>query len=395
MERKTALVLSGGGARAAYQVGVLQAIAEIQAEPQRNPFPIICGTSAGGVNAGVLAVQADHFARAVGRLSEVWRNFRPGHVYRADVPGVVANSLRWLSGLFFGAFIPSGGLSMLDNRPLQKLLEQHLDFASIRRNIERGALDAISVTCSGYTSGQSCSFFEAGPLLQGWNRLQRVGIKCALKVEHLMASTAIPFVFPAYKVNREYFGDGSIRQIAPISPALHLGAERVLVIGTASVRAQAPERTRGDGRPTLAQVAGHVMSSVFLDGLSVDIERIEHINRTISLTLRGDPRDAGLPLRRVDVMVLTPSQAIEGIAQKHVHRLPFAIRALMRLFGAMRRSGGNLASYLLFEQAYCGELMQLGYQDAIARREEITAFLEGKMSPVHVALLPQGGANAA
>nr|WP_207301905.1 patatin-like phospholipase family protein [Rhodocyclus tenuis] len=392
--RKTALVLSGGGARAAYQVGVLQAIAEIQPEPLCNPFPIICGTSAGGVNAGVLAVQADNFSLAVGRLSEVWRNFRPQHVYRADVPGVAANALRWLSGLFFGAFIPSGGLSMLDNRPLQKLLEQHLDFANIRSNIERGALDAIAITCSGYTSGQSCSFFEAGPQVAGWNRLQRVGIKCAISVEHLMASTAIPFIFPAYKVHREYFGDGSIRQIAPVSPALHLGADRVMVIGTASVRAQAPERTRGDGRPTLAQVAGHVMSSIFLDGLSVDIERIEHINRTISLTLRGDPCEAGLPLRRVDVMVLTPSKALEGIAQKHVHRLPFAIRLLMRVFGAMRRSGGNLASYLLFEQVYCRELMQLGYQDAIARREEITAFLEGKMSPVHVALLPHAGANA-
>jgi len=390
---KTALVLSGGGARAAYQVGVLQAIAEIQPEPLRNPFPIICGTSAGGVNAGVLAVQADNFARAVGNLSEVWRNFRPGHVYRADVPGVAANTLRWLSGVFFGAFIPSGGLSMLDNRPLQKLLEQHLDFANIRHNIEQGALDAIAITCSGYTSGQSCSFFEAGAQQEGWNRLQRVGIKCSIKVDHLMASTAIPFIFPAYKVHREYFGDGSIRQIAPVSPALHLGANRVMVVGTASVRAQAPERTRGDGKPTLAQVAGHVMSSIFLDGLSVDVERIERLNRTISLTLRGNPQESGLPLRHVDVLVLTPSTPLESIAQKHVHRLPFAIRSLMRLFGAMRRSGGNLASYLLFEQAYCSELMQLGYQDAIGRREEIAAFLSGKMSPVHGALPATSGAS--
>ncbi|MBK6980862.1 MAG: patatin-like phospholipase family protein [Betaproteobacteria bacterium] len=379
---KVGLVLAGGGARAAYQVGVLQAIKEMLPDPKVNPFPIIGGTSAGAVNAGALACNADDFGKAVDNLLDVWRNFEPRHVYRSDFAGVVANSTRWLASLFFGAIVRDGRVSLLDNRPLAALLARKLEFERIPDNIAAGALDALAITCSGYTSGQSVTFFEGAAHLGAWKRSQRVGIRTKIQVEHLMASSAIPFLFPAHKLNREFFGDGSMRQIAPVSPALHLGADRVVVVGTARIRNDDPERTRGDIYPTLAQVAGHVMNSIFLDSLAVDIERLERINRTISAVPRDRLRQLGLTLHHVDVLVMTPSQPLDAIAIRHLRSLPWPIRFLLRLVGAMRRGGANLASYLLFEQGYCRELVNLGYHDTMKRRDEVEAFLGGAMCPV-------------
>lgn len=380
---KAGLVLAGGGARAAYQVGVLQALKEMLPDPAANPFPIIAGTSAGAVNAGALACYADDFGKAVENLLDVWRNFEPRHVYRADFAGVAANSSRWLAGFFLGAFVRDRRMSLLDNRPLAALLERKLAFSRIAGNIASGALDAVAVTCSGYTSGQSVSFFEGAEHLSDWRRSQRVGIRARIGVEHLMASSAIPFLFPAHKINREFFGDGSMRQIAPVSPALHLGADRVVVVGTARLRKDDPERTRADAYPTLAQVAGHVMNSIFLDSLAVDVERLERINRTISAVPRERLRQLGLTLHHVDVLVMTPSEPLDVIAVRHLRSLPWTIRFLLRSVGAMRRGGANLASYLLFEQGYCRELIALGYHDTMKRREEVEAFLAGTWSPLH------------
>ena len=379
---KAGLVLAGGGARAAYQVGVVQALREMLPDAKHNPFPIIAGTSAGAINATALASHADNFGEGVDRLLEVWRHFEPRHVYRSDLVGVVANSVRWFMGMFFGNVVKNEPISLLDNRPLQALLERRVLFDRIQANIDAGALDALAITCSGYTSGQSCSFFQGKAELEGWKRSQRVGIQAKIGVEHLMASAAIPFLFPAHKLNREYFGDGSMRQIAPVSPALHLGADRVIVVGTARLRTDSPERTRGEIYPSVAQVAGHVMNSIFLDSLAVDIERLERINRTISVTPQDALRKMGLTLHHVDVLVLTPSEPLDQIAIKHVRHLPYPIRMLLRSIGAMRRGGANLASYLLFEQGYCRELIQLGYNDTMKRREEVEAFLVGSMCPV-------------
>jgi NTE family protein len=370
----TGLIMTGGGARAAYQVGVLRALEDVLPPGAPNPFPIICGTSAGAINAAVLATDANNFRRGVRRLTTVWKNFHVGHVYRADVAGALGNSLRWLLAALSGGRV-SEAVSLLDNSPLAELLDRHVDFPAIGRNIEAGHLQAFAVTCSGYTSGQSVTFYQGHASLAGWARARRVGVAMPIGLPHLMASSALPFIFPPVKINREYFGDGSMRQIAPVSPALHLGADRLLVIGVGRQAAQPAVRVQSDGYPSLAQIAGHALDSIFLDSLEVDLERLQRINRTLSIIPPETLAKNGYPLRAVDFRVITPSVPLSQIAAQHAHELPRVIRGLLQTVGAMRRAGSNLVSYLLFERGYCRELIKLGYRDTIGRKDDLLAFL--------------------
>jgi len=371
---RTALVLTGGGARAAYQAGVLQAVRELLPEPRRNPFPILCGTSAGALNAATLAVWAEDFAAGVDHLGAIWGNFDAGRVYRADAAGIALAGARWLSTLAVGWLTRRAPRSLLDNSPLRGLLAASLDFGRIARAIERGALDSISITCSGYSSGQSVSFFQARPGQDGWRRSQRVGAPADIRLDHLMASSAIPFLFPAVHINREWFGDGSMRQMAPVSPAIHLGADRILVVGAGRL-ADENARPGTESYPSLAQIAGHALSSIFLDSLSVDLERMGRINRTLSFIPEAVRREEGLALRPIEVLVISPSQRLDHLAARHAGSLPWPVRALLRGIGAMNRDGGALTSYLLFERPYTRALIELGRADTVARREEVRAFL--------------------
>jgi len=371
---RVGLVLTGGGARAAYQVGVLRAISELVPEGVRNPFPIICGTSAGAVNAAVLAANGSNFKHGVRTLMTVWKNFRAYHVYRADPIGVIRNTLQWLT-----AVVAGGGLgrqtavSLLDNSPLGELLRNRLDFSTIQSAIDAGDLIAVSITCSGYSSGQSVTFYQGVPGLQPWNRARRIGIPMPIAPDHLLASSALPFIFPAMHINREYFGDGSMRQIAPVSPALHLGANRLLIIGVGRQLSPQPERTRTDGYPSLAQIAGHCLNSIFLDSLEVDLERLQRINRTLAMMPPETLAKNAVPMQQVDFRLISPSDELERIAMNYRHELPRAIRFL--LYGALRRRGSNLLSYLLFEKSYCRALIQLGYKDTMGRKDELLEFL--------------------
>lgn len=372
---KTALVLTGGGARAAYQVGVVRAISDLIPREAPCPFPILCGTSAGAINAAALAMKARNFRQGVGQLMRVWKNFHAHHVYRSDPVGAIGNSLHWLASLGLRPFGRSAAVSLLDTEPLVRLLRNHIDFKGIGSSVEAGALDALAITASGYTSGQSVTFFQGVGGIEPWKRARRVGMAANIEIEHLLASTAIPFFFPAVKINREYFGDGSMRQIAPVSPALHLGADRMLVVAVGRRAWEAPERVNSNGYPSLAQIAGHTLNSIFLDSMEVDLERLQRINRTVSQIPGHILESGGINLRRVEVLVITPSEAIESIAERHVHTLPRTIRFLFGTLGATRRTGANLVSYLLFEKAFCRELIQLGYKDAMEHKEEILRFV--------------------
>ncbi len=368
---RAGLVLTGGGARAAYQVGVLKAVRDILGSPAKNPFPILCGTSAGAINATSLAVFADDFAGGVAKLLEVWEHMHCEHVYRTDFPSIMKSGARWLGSMML--VVRRNPVSLLDNAPLSELLDKLLPFERIQEHIDTGALYAVCVTASGYTTGQSVSFFQGGSGIEAWERNQRIGAAVVLRKDFLLASAALPFIFPAVKLHREYFGDGSMRQIAPVSPALHLGADRVLIVGTArAMREQARERS--SIYPSLAQIAGHALNSIFLDTLAVDIERLERINRTVRLIPTGQLEGSSLALRPVRVLYITPSQPIERIAARFIHDLPRSVRFLLRPTGALSRAGSNLASYLLFEEPFCRALIDLGYQDTREREADVQEF---------------------
>jgi NTE family protein len=387
----TGLILSGGGSRAAYQVGVLGAIADLLPDAARNPFPVIVGTSAGAVNAVGLACGAMHFTQAIHRLIGVWQNFHCGRVYRSDWPGVLRQSTRFLghSLLGLGKDIP---VALLDNAPLRDLLARELDFSGISAAVRARQLRAVAVTAFGYESGQATTFYQGRATIDPWFRHRRVGVPTRLGIEHLMASAAIPLLFPAVRLGREYFGDGAVRQTAPISPALHLGASRVLVVGVSgnpvgpNVRLEASQPPAGRP-PTLAQIGGHLLNSTFIDNLESDIELLERINH-MSRAIEPDARPRNLSSEQVDVLVISPSRPLDEIAARHRREMPRAIRTFLRGPGATRASGAGVLSYLLFEPGYCNELIELGYQDAMAKRGDLQRFLGLESAPVRPQTIP-------
>lgn len=376
----TGLILSGGGARAAYQVGVLAAIADLLPDAAKNPFPVIVGTSAGAINAVGLACGALHFSEAIRRLTAVWQGFHTHQVYRSDWPGVLRQAGRFIghSLLGLGGDMP---VALLDSSPLRELLGRELDFSGIHAAVAHRQLRAVAVTAFGYESGQAVTFYQGRGSIDPWFRHRRVGVPTRLSLEHLLASAAIPLIFPPVKVNREYFGDGAVRQSAPISPALHLGATRVLVVGVSGnlqgsgAPPQEVPRVHNLRPPSLAQISGHMLNSTFIDSLEGDIELLQRLNHMSGLVPSGlHPR--GLGLKPVEVLVIAPSQPLDQIAARHRHELPKTLRMFLRGPGATRASGAGVLSYLLFEAGYCGELIELGYQDAMARKDALSSFLD-------------------
>jgi NTE family protein len=373
--QKIGLILTGGGSRAAYQVGVLKAIAEFSPRSSPSPFTVICGTSAGALNAATIAVNARHFRKGVNSLLNVWKDFRVHEVYRSDFVGVFYNGARWVAGLVLSSFGSDklNYVSLLDNAPLVQLLERALPCELIQESIDCGALHALSITASGYGSGHSVTFYQGAEEIQSWRRARRVGVPTRIEIHHLLASAAIPFIFPAVHIHREYFGDGSMRQLSPISSALHLGADRILVVGMGHGGEEDVQRNKIDEYPSLAQIAGHALDSIFLDGMEIDLERLRRINNIVSLI--PEEIRPHVNLRHVDALVISPSKPLEKIAERHLHGLPWTIRILLRAVGVMRKNGANLVSYLLFDASYCRALIDLGYADAMDRKDEIIEFL--------------------
>lgn len=378
---KTALVLPGGGARGAFQVGVLKALAQLVPKGTINPFAVISGTSAGAVNSVVLASKARRFKISIAELEHVWSNFRCHHVYRTDHLTMLKSSLHWFASIVTGGLIRLPK-SLLDNAPLRALLARDVRFSRIQDALDNGWLEAVAVTAAGYSSAQSHTFFQSTDAHQSWHRTRRVGARGVMSLDHVMASIAVPMIFPPVLIDNEYFGDGAMRQATPLSPAIHLGADRILVIGVRNeVADKEPDNSSLPAYPSFAQIAGYMLDTLFLDGLYSDLERMTRINQLLDAVPPEQRTGVLTEMRPLDTMVIVPSEDLRIHAQRHHKELPFAIRGLLRGVSGKRPGENRLLSYLLFERAYTRELIDLGYRDAMKVKDELLAFINGEPVP--------------
>jgi len=368
----TAIILPGGGARCAYQVGVLKAIAELSKDAV-NPFPIICGTSAGAINAAVLASHAHEFAVGVNRLEQFWRSMSCERVYKTDALTVFKSGMRFALTLLSGGLIKTDPRAFLDNTPLRHFLQSTLQLGGIQTALDEQALRAVAITASGYTSASAISYFQAQAEIDAWQRPRRKGQATTLQISHLLASAALPIIFPAERIGNEYFGDGGMRMVAPLSPAIHLGATRILVIGTRDEKPDLPPESPTT-YPSAGEIGGYLMDTIFMDTLNADLARMQRINETLELVPAEKLQQSGL--KRIDSLVIKPSRDLRHVTRAHVHEIPRSVQILLRTLGGWGRDW-RMASYLLFESSYCSELIELGYTDGMNSESEIVSFLKG------------------
>jgi NTE family protein len=356
------LVLTGGGARSAYQVGVLKGIAEMLRRGSACPFPIITGTSAGAVSAIALASDAAHFRRSVYAIERVWRDFRVHQVFKADAVSMLRSGIHWMLAVLTGGWLVHPPHSFFDNTPLWNLLREQLHFDGIPRSLYKQHLQGIGICATCYADADSVTFYASASAVEPWSRVYRKGARVQLTLDHLMASLSIPFLFRPVLLQDQYFGDGAMRQTSPLSPAIHLGADRLLIIGVNDPAPESATPSRRAVEPSFGQMFGFMLDSLFMDQLNADLERIGRYNENSDV-------------RRIEFLVLTPSRDVNEIARRHARELPRSLRALMRIMGANNAASTLLMSYLLFERGFTRELIALGVEDARARADEIRAFL--------------------
>ncbi len=368
---KIALVLTGGGARAAYQVGILKAIKTVLPRNHKSPFHIICGTSAGSINATQLACYASCYHLGVKKLEWAWKNFTTKQIYHCDFTHVFGHLIKGFLSNFQANYANHTPGSLFNNAPLRKLLIRIMDFGRIDRNIHGGYLDALCISASSYSDGDSISFFQSNHH-EPWSRAKRKGIKDNIGIEHLMASSAIPLVFPSVKIRRHYYGDGSVHQLSPLSPAIHLGANKIFIIGV-----DQPVESKFYGQhphhPGVPYIAGHLLDTIFSDTLNADAERMERINQTLALI---PEENRATQLKPIDSLIINPSHDFNSIANEFYFDLPMAVRSLFKLAGISEHVESSVVSYLMFERNYTQRLIKLGFDDGLKRMDEIEAFLE-------------------
>ena len=371
-EKKIGLVLPGGGARAAYQVGVLKAISELI--PDSNPFSIISGTSAGAINASLLASRSQSLKEAVEVLSGVWCNFKTNKVYRTETTVMLKSIFQWLLTISSGGVLAKNPKSLLDNSPLRQLLEDTINLEGIKNNINKGNLDAFAITAASYPSKKSVTFFQSEEDDIDWERFLRVGVKTDILIDHLMASIALPLIFPAVKINNEYFGDGAMRQATPLSPAIRLGAEKLLIINTDS---KSPNNQLTDNQiyPSIGEVGGYMLDALFTGGLFSDLERLDRINQIIENSGNNSVQTSNKKMKHLDYCVISPSKDIKKIAKEHYKDVPYSVKLLMKGLGLKNREESELLSFLLFESSFTSSLIQLGFEDGMTNQSEIKAIV--------------------
>lgn len=371
---RTAIVLTGGGARGAYQAGAVLALAEITGRRDL-PFPVLAGSSAGSISTAYLASRADEFPAAARDLADLWTTLAAHDVYRTDSPTIAKTAAAWLADLSLGGWIgPGHGVALLDTSPLRALLERHFDAHALERQVEAGRVHGVGITATNYGSGHAVTFFEGASSIEAWNRVTRVGLRQRIEVHHVLASSAIPLFFPAVEIDGAWYADGCIRLVTPLSPAIHMGADKVIAVAVRAT-ASAP-RPPSSQHPSPAATAGLLLDALFLDALEGDIERTERVNQTLSLVPPAQHAEEFTRLHSVSVLLLRPSVDPAGLVLKVLDRIPAPVRHLFRGLGASEESGWDLLSYFAFDGTYTARLLDLGYEDTIARAEEIRRFLE-------------------
>ena len=382
MENALGLVMTGGGARGAYQAGILKRIGEIKRiQTHGNPFPIIGGSSAGAINGSALAAGSDDFALATKILARVWSNIKPSDIFHCDVLSQAHNALTWILDLSFGALLGGGNArSLLDAAPLRDFLNTHLHCDRIRDNIKRGHLYALAISATNYNSGKSYLFIEGMKGHPMWNRSRRVTLATRITVEHVRASAAIPLVFQPVKLKTArgtaFFGDGCVRLQQPLSPVIRLGAERIFAIGVRCEKREHQREPAVQRDPSLAQIMGVLFNVMFLDHLATDIEHLERLNQLLG---GGQINQSGIEgcekMRPLASFLMTPSIDLSQLAEHHQRDMPYLIQYFISSLGRDATSCADLMSYLLFTSKYTNDLIEIGYTDAKKRIDEIEDFL--------------------
>jgi NTE family protein len=391
------LVLTGGGARAAYQVGVVRALAEI-VPGDATPFDVIAGISAGAINGVVLATGAEDFTRAAERLRATWASLTPDRIYRTGALRLAGIGSRWLRDLSTGGLVGKSGINyLLDPAPLRELVETEIPLGRMRRHLRSGRLRGIAVSATNYHTGSGVTFFEGAADIQPWSRSTRIGVRARIGVTHVMASAAIPVFFPPVALEGSFFGDGCVRMHYPMSPAIHLGADRILAVSQRHLRTPgdtvADEARSKTSSLPMSEIAGVLLNAVFLDSLDSDVERLERINRTLAL-VPPEHHGGELDLRPIPALVIRPSVDLGKLAADEYQRFPAMLRYLLKGIGATGQAGEDLLSYLAFEPVYIRRVMDLGYADTVARRDEIAAFFGAPPQPAGVSNVASGSGRA-
>jgi len=369
-KQKIALMLPGGGARGSYQVGVLKGIMEISNQ-NHNIFPIITGTSAGAINAVVLASYANKLSYGVARLEKFWTSIHCHDVYRTDTSMIVKTIARVIGSILFSSFGVKSPKSLLDNSPLERLLRNELHLNQIKSVIESNELIGLAITASSYDTAEAKSFYQSHKSIIPWHRTRRYGIPTKIDVEHILASASLPFLFPAQLIGKEHFGDGGLRMTAPLSPAIHLGAEKIMVIGTRD-EVPIPSPTETSEYPSMGELGGYMLDTIFMDTLMADISRLKRINHTLSILNEQQKQQTNL--NHIETMVIKPSIDVRDVTKKYANEIPKPVRTLLKMIGGWGKDW-RMPSYLLFEPAYTKAMIELGYQDSMNNVEKISAFL--------------------
>jgi NTE family protein len=381
MENAAGLVMTGGGARGAYQAGVLKRIGELKrVRTHGNPFPVVGGASAGAVNGCAVAAGCDDFASMTRILADLWATLRPSDIFQCDVLSQAQNSLTWILDLSFGAVLGGGNArSLLDASPLRRFLSKHLACDRIQDNIKRGHLYALAISATNYNSGKSYLFIQGAKGHPMWTRIRLVTVATKITVDHICASAAIPLVFQPVKLKlargSAFFGDGCARLQQPLSPVIRLGAEKVFAIGVRCECRERPEGNTDDGNPSLAQVMGVLFDAMFLDHLATDFEHLERLNQRLEDGHIVQPSARGSGIRQLGTMLISPSVHLSDVAEQHQHDMPYMIQYFVSSLGRDAASCADLMSYLLFTSKYTRELIDIGYHDAGKRIDEIEDFL--------------------